>query len=62
VISLKGGEDLASTIDKLLKDTSRREALARNAGVYVEGGKQVLEVIHNNITPFLRGSSIGPVS
>jgi 3-deoxy-D-manno-octulosonic-acid transferase len=62
VISLKAGEDLASAIDGLIKDATRREALARNAGAYVEGGKQVLEVIHDNIAPFLRGSPTGSVS
>jgi 3-deoxy-D-manno-octulosonic-acid transferase len=60
VISLGGSNDLAPTLSALLKDNDRRSALAENARQYVDGGTQVLEAIHAEITPFLRSPMVGP--
>ena len=59
-IGLGGAADLASTVDALLRDEGRREALARNAREYVEGGNQILETIHAGITWFLPSAASGP--
>ena len=56
VIGLDGADALAATVDALLRDDGRRDCLARNARHYVEEGKQVLEVIHAGLGPFLGAS------
>jgi 3-deoxy-D-manno-octulosonic-acid transferase len=61
-IGLGGGDDLAPTVDTLMRDPARRDALARNAGDYAREGKQVVEAVHASIAPFLPGASSGPVS
>ena len=62
VIGLAGADDLAPTVDALMRDGTRRDALARNARRYVEEGAQVLDAIHASIAPFLPDGAKGSVS
>lgn len=57
VASLRDAADLAPTLAALFADEARRQALARNARRYVEGGARVVDEIHARIEAFARPST-----